>query len=788
MSSSKDKAPNGGTYLLQAFLNFSHYTAAKQASLTRRASMSSFSSTANLASSVLSMSGVGVPSAFKGATAPVAAISINSQQQQQQQQPQVSSLETPDHPLILRLADGCNAEAATVQALQQHYLTRWVARVQTIVEQMGEQHGIRPSEPLAAELAAVGRMTAGGAKPARVHSADRNHGGGRPRRLSSVEQKKEKTHDEIIRTVLQHEELHFYESVLPSRFVEDYQPFVALCDGSLPQPSTSGAVTTSKPHSQQLVDMNENPKEWAIPSGSIVKQHPKATFPYTITIFYRPTKTSRTMNDIMCRSSSFVLGSSAVMGRESSAPYAGTSDANVTQLVSDRSMILNNSGDPLKSAAQYLVAQSAPKSMLGDDAARKRGFTILPFLPYLKSGVHETHVDPQIAQYLRRLSENNLPGSAQSGSKDSGGHNSATSQVESNDADRDKEIDFTVEELMAQAGLTLYDVARHGNGPLAHLGRDHVVEQVPMMAKSDMERKRQENVIRAERAAIAREETAMRLSEKREASMREEHTAKEAIARVEREKSELDYVREEAARERGKEERRLSLEQRILSYKAAAQKELEESQERQQKFLQQLEMTLDQKANRRRLDTTLEGERTKAEELSRRAGPISLRLNEFRPKVKQLDQQQRQDNMYASLVQSLDKSLTTATTQYHSGTSAALADRHQYETKVREELVVRTADAATLDKKGAVRNFRIEDLKRQEDLVSRAEGEVSILRIAAKPSTVYYCATPEEDASREEERNRNFLEWKERRRVEVEAKMIRSELGIREPRSVLTPS
>lgn len=745
--------------------------------------MSSFSSVANLANS---MSGLCAPPVIKGgATAPAAAIAISSQQQQP---PVVSALNTPDHPLILRLADACNAEAATVQALQQHYLTRWVERVQSIVEQMGEQHGIRPSEPLSAEIAAIGRMSAGGAKPARGHSADRNNVGNKPRRLSSVEQKKEKTHDEIIRTVLQHEELHFYESVLPSRFIEDYQPFISLSDGTLPQPSATGAVTTSKPHSQQLVDMNENPKEWAIPSGSIVKQHPKATFPYAITIFYKPTKTSRTMNDIMCRSSSFVLGSSAVMGRESSAPYAGTSDANVTQLVSDRSTILNQSADPLKSAAQYLVAQSAPKSMLGDDAARKRGFTILPFLPYLRSGTHETHVDPQIAQYLRRLSENHLPNSAQSGSKDSANRSGATSPLEVDDSERDKEIDFTVEELMAQAGLTLYDVARHGNGPLAHLGRDHVVEQVPLMAKSDIERKRQENVIRAERAAIAREETAMRLSEVRELSMREEHTAKEAIARVEREKTELDLVRKEAARERSKEERRLSLEQRILSYKAAAQKELEESQERQQKFLQQLESTLLQKATRRRLDTTLEGERTKAEELSRRAGPISLRLNEFRPKVKQLDQQQRQDNMYTSLVQSLDAAMTNATSQYHANTTGALADRHQYETKVREELVVRTADAETLVKKGVVRNFRIEDLKRQEDLVSRPEGEVSILRIAAKPSTVYYSATAEEEALREEERNRNFLEWKERRRIEVEAKMIRSELGIREPRSVLTPS
>lgn len=780
-NNSKDKAHGGsdkslGTYLVQAFLNFSQYAAAKQASLTRRASMSSFTNLAN------SMSGLCAPPLHSGgATAPAAAIAV-------QQQPQVSALQTPDHPLILRLTDGCNAESATIQALQQHYLSKWVERVREVIGQMGDQHGIRPSEALAAEIATIGRMSAGGSA---VKSIGKGQGaevqGGRPRRLSSVEQKKERTHDDIIRTVLQHEEKHFFESVLPSRFVEDYQPFIALSDGTLPQSSSNGAVTTSKPHSQQLVDINENPKVWAIPSGSIVKQHPKATFPYSITIFYKPTKTSRTMNDIMCRSSSFVLGTSMALANGNAQPYAGTSDANVTQLVSDRSMILSNNADPLKSAAQYLVSQSAPKSMLGDDAARKRGFTILPFLPYLRGGSNDTHVDPQIAQFLRRLSEQQVPSSAQGGSKESGSSSGAVSPLEM-DSERDKEIDFTVDELMAQAGLTLYDVARHGSGPLAHLGRDHVVEQVPLMARTDIERKRQENVIRAERAAIAREETAMRLAETRELSMREEHTANEAIARVQRDKTELDIVRAEAARERSKEERRLSLEQRITAYKAAAQRELDESQDRQREFLRQLEVTLDQRATRRRLDTTLEGERTKAEELSRRAGPISLRLNEFRPKVKQLDQQQRQDNMYTSLVQSLDTSLTTATNQYHSVTSAALADRHQYERKVREELVVRTADADTLSKKGEVRNFHIKDLKRQEELVSRPEGEVSILQIAAKPSTAYYCATAAEEAAREEEKNRNFLEWKERRRVEVEAKMIRSELGVREPRSLLSPS
>lgn len=733
-----------GTFLLQAFLNFSKYTAAKQDSLSRRATMSSFSSASGLANATNT----------SGNPAPIPA------------------LVTPEHPLILRLPDSCTAEQATTQTLQQFYLSKWVERVQAIVSQMAEHHGVKPSDQLTAELSTIGRNAAKSSK--QQQNGPVVEAGGR-RRLSSIDQKKERTSDDIIRTVLQYEERHFYENVLPSRFIEDYQIFISLCDGTLPNANQSGALTTSKPHTQQLQDMHENPKDWVVPPGSIVKQHPKATFPYSVAICYRPTKTSRTMNDIMSRSSSFVAGGSVNASMSMGASFMGTFDANVSQLMADRSVALGGgaSGDPLKSAAQYLVAQGAPKNMLGDDTAKKRGFTILPFLPVLRGGSSETYVDPQIAKFLRRISDNGA-------TKDSGAPGSVP-VLGADDDDRDKEIDLTVDEIMSQAGLTLYDIARHGSGSLAHLGRDHVVEQVPIMARNDVERKRQENVIRAERSALSREEVAMRLAEKKELSMREEHTAKMAAARLLQQKTELDVAREDAARERAKEERRLNLARRIEGFKAAAQQELEDQQERQKVFLEKLEMTLHDKTTRRRLDTTLEGERTKAEELSRRAGPVSLRLNEFRPKVKQLDQQQRQENIFTSLVHSLETSLLHASQVYHTRTGDALAERHAYEHKVREEQVVRTADVDTLAKKSHVRNVHIDDVKRQEELVSRPEGEVSILRIAAKPSTTYFSATLEDEALRAEERNRNFLEWKERRRVEIEAKMLRKELGIKAP-------
>jgi hypothetical protein len=635
-----------------------------------------------------------------------------------------STVVAPEFPVLLRLSEASTTEDCINQTLRAHYTDTWKGRLQEVLNNLESEYNARATEELRNELFSAGAVDAKG-------SSSR----GDSRRKSSWQLKKEKQTDELIRHIVRFEEQTFYETVLPSRFLEDYVLFLALPDGSLPSSSGHGVRSTASPHTEQIREAQETASSWRCGPGVVVRQHPKYSIPCTLLVVYKPSKKTRTMNDIMSRSSS-VYSSPKAAGQI-------TADANVTQLLQSS----KKSSSQLMMIVNMIVNNGTPKNMLDDDEARRRGYTILRFLPPL------SNVGLDVPRILMRLAEQ-----------------AAEENAEEERVDKES----TVEYLMKDAQLSLYDIARHGGGPMATSTRDYVRARSTELSRSDIERRRNENVIRLERDAAKREEDATASAESKELSLRERRTIEEAERRRRKERDRLELARDRDKREQDKEERMLALQHELEHLKQSAAEKIADDAKRQKKLFEEIEQSLREKYQRRVLDTTLAGEQRKAEEVSRRVGPTCFRLQQFRPKLKQLDQAERQANTLDSLVGSLDSKCADERTLFFRNLTATQMEREKYQRSVNQERVVREADEAALALKFRRHEERLADQTRREGLLQRDVKQSNVMRIVQRPFRDYF-----NNGETSVEVESRFEEWREDKERALTAELARKELFIR---------
>ena len=657
----------------------------------------------------------------------------------------------PEYPVIHRFNQSSTASEAVIAALQSYYAGCWREKIKSILRESESKYQLIPSRDAAVVL--LGTQMADEVttrQPAKLAA----NGRASPKDITASQQD-----DVAVAAVIKEEELFFYQQVLPSRFLDDYVLYVALADGSLPSQQV-GSATSSQPYSDQLHDAIDSASQRILRPGDLLRSHPKMTFPFSLAVHYKPTKKSRTVNDIIRRSSSVVFDAKGGSGgpRRSIA----TLDDSVRHVLS--SLSSDPSKKPLQVVSDAVKNQAQPKTMIDDESAARRGFTVLPFLPPLLSE-NAQRMETSAIQKAKQM----LATTAASTSTDP--LNGSTSSAAAVDL---SELDVTVESLMKKCGLTEYDAARFGSGSIAAQSKDYVVQQSTVFASEEIRRRREENVLRLEREQAQRDKQTMQTAQNRELTLREQFIKQEQEQRLKAAKSVMDKIREVDAYEVQKHSRKLQAEQLVKEFRAEAKERLLADAERQARLHQDLEETLREKTWRRLYDTTLDGEREKAAALARQRGALSTSLAEFRPKLKQLDQVARQDNILRSTVHELDSRCGNEHTVQDTTLKKSQQDRKWHDTLVAEQQIVRAADADAHKNKTQDRSLRVADRQRHAELLKRDHAEVNVMRLVQhKPLKDYFDERTVENSA---EIQNSFEQWRAERRNVHEVALAKREL------------
>jgi hypothetical protein len=659
----------------------------------------------------------------------------------------------PDFPVILRFLQTCNAAEATVAALKSYYESCWKEKCKRILRETEEKFGLALSKDSAVRLfgsEVADEVPTRQSQPSTKLPSSAKASSG----VSTSSSTSPQSDDPAIEALLKQEELFFYQEVLPSRFVDDYTVFVALSDGSLPKKDV-GALSSSQPYAEQQTEAHDTAEQRLLRPADNIRSHPRMVFPFSLAVHYRPTKKSRTVNDIIRRSSSVVFDTKGSGPRKS----ITTLDESVRHVLST---LTRGGGEqsPLQVVSDTVKMQSQPKTMIDDESAVKRGFTVLPFLPPLLNDAMQLKQKEMEAKAKAKEAAKE----AVVAPPPTGNHLDAT------------EVEVSVEALMKQCGLTEYDAARFGSGPFAAQCKDSVVQKSSMYAADEVRRRREENILRLERQQQERDQAAMSTSLNRELSLRQQFAKQQEEQRVKAARTAMDRIREQDANEVEKHSRALQAERLIKEFKQDAMVKLREDAERQKKLHASIEEELRAKTWRRLYDTTLEGEREKAAALARQRGALSTCLAEFRPKLKQMDQEARQDTILRNAVKSLDDKCDQQLSAQDSNLKKSLMDRKWHDTLVAEQQIVRAADADAHRNKTQDRTLRVADRERQAELLKRDHSEVNVMRLVRnRPMKEYF---DDRTIDNSEELQQSFEKWRDDVRMTHEVALARKELHI----------
>lgn len=667
----------------------------------------------------------------------------------------------PEFPVILRLQQSTIASDATVQALKSFYDASWKEKSKSILREAEEKFGLVPSkenivrllgEQVAADVTTresmeqAGKAAAGSSVPAAASPSSQKEG------AAAQQQQRD---DTAIAALLNQEELFFYQDILPSRFLDDYTAFAALSDGSMPKKDV-GSASSSQPYADQQHDAADSAEQRLLRTSDVIRTHPRMVFPFSLAVHYRPTKKSRTVNDIIRRSSSVVFDAKGSGPRKS----ITTLDESLRLVLSTLSMG-GQQRTPLQVVSDTLHTQSQPKTMIDDDSAARRGFTVLPFLPPLLNGAMQTREKELAAKAAAAAVE-----AAAQAARD------AAPGIDCLD-----DIEVTVDGLLQQCGLTEYDAARFGQGPYAAQCRDVVVQKSTMYVTEEIKRKREENVLRLERLKAERDQAAVVSSHTRELSLREIFAHEQEEQRQRAAKTAMEKIRENDANEVERQRRVLQAQRLIKEAKQDALAKLADDSVRQQQLYASIEAKLHEKTVRRMFDTTLDGEQEKAAVEARQRGALSTCLSEFnRPKLKGLDQVARQANILQNAVTSLDDRCGTQLTAQQKALKKSLEDRKWHDTLVAEQQIVRAADADANRNKTQDRSLRVMDRERQVQLLQRDHSEISVMRLVATKSPKDYLDDRTLDNSAE--LWGTFEKWRDDVRTVHEVSLAKKELHI----------
>lgn len=325
-----------------------------------------------------------------------------------------------------------------------------------------------------------------------------------------------------------------------------------------------------------------------------------------------------------------------------------------------------------------------------------------------------------------------------------------------------------VERLMHQCGLTVYDLAKHGCGAQAETAKLACQQQSVEFLRADLERRRQDNLLRRSELARRREEESLDTSRSAVLSVREKYL--EALRKQKNRESmtSLEVTQERDVQQRERQLRELQLEKKVEEMRAALMKEEEDAARRRGALATSVDALVDRRETDRR-------QREKQHLLGRASNLREPTVDALysasrRPQLKKMEVQMRQAKILEGLMSSLDQKCVTDAEAALARLDDAQKGRRNDEQLQQNESIVKSVEQ--LRHEGIRRHRAQRHRERERRRILQSQAPVVDVDLASAS----YVLWGQGAAATEKQDDQRYATWMSESGLHAEAQAARAEL------------